>query len=55
VGLGLRFFLNRYMTLRAEMRDLIYVEKAESDNSLRNQLLFELGFSFFLPTALPES
>ncbi|WP_317987909.1 outer membrane beta-barrel domain-containing protein [Hyalangium gracile] len=55
VGIGFRFFLNRYMTLRTEVRDLVYVEKGESDNSLRNQLLFELGFSFFLPTALPES
>lgn len=55
VGVGLRFFLNRYMTLRTEVRDLIYVEKAEPENSLRNQLLFELGFSFFFPTALPES
>ncbi len=57
VGIGLRFFLNRYMTLRAEVRDLVYVEKATppTDSTLRNQLLFELGFSFFLPTALPES
>jgi len=58
VGVGFRFFLNRYMTLRAEVRDLIYPERIiqpEKDTILRNQLLFELGFSFFLPTALPES
>jgi outer membrane beta-barrel protein len=56
VGIGFRFFLNRYMTLRAEVRDLIYVEKAILPaTTLRNQLLFELGLSFFLPTALPES
>jgi outer membrane beta-barrel protein len=56
VGVGLRFFLNRYMTLRTEVRDLIYVEKAVLPaTTLRNQLLFELGFSFFIPTALPES
>lgn len=56
LGIGFRFFLNRYMTLRTEVRDLIYVEKAVSPaTTLRNQLLFELGFSFFLPTALPES
>ncbi|HYH94503.1 outer membrane beta-barrel domain-containing protein [Hyalangium sp.] len=56
VGIGFRFFLNRYMTLRTEVRDLIYVEKAILPaTTLRNQLLFELGFSFFLPTALPES
>ena len=28
VGLGFRFFLNRYMTLRTELSDLIYVEQA---------------------------
>jgi outer membrane beta-barrel protein len=55
LGIGFRFFLNHYMTLRTEVRDVVYVEKTESDNSLRNQLMFELGFSFFLPTALPES
>jgi len=56
VGVGFRFFLNRYMTLRTEVRDLIYVEKAILPaTTLRNQLLFELGVSFFLPTALPES
>lgn len=56
VGIGFRFFLNRYMTLRTEVRDLIYVEKAILPaTTLRNQLMFELGLSFFLPTALPES
>jgi outer membrane beta-barrel protein len=56
VGIGFRFFLNRHMTLRTEVRNLIYVEdRPLSATSLRNQLMFELGFSFFLPTALPES
>jgi outer membrane beta-barrel protein len=57
VGVGLRFFLNRYITLRTEVRDLIYVEKGALPDSsaLRNQLLFELGVSFFIPTVLPES
>ncbi|NOJ82013.1 outer membrane beta-barrel domain-containing protein [Myxococcus xanthus] len=49
LGVGARFFLNRWITLRTELRDLIYVEKgtADSGNYLRNQLLFELGVSFF--------
>jgi outer membrane beta-barrel protein len=56
LGVGFRFFLNRYMTLRTEVRDLVYVEQAVSPTtSLRNQLLFELGVSFFIPTVLPES
>jgi outer membrane beta-barrel protein len=48
VGVGARFFLNRWVTLRTEVRDLIYVEQSRgSDTFLRNQLLFELGVSFF--------
>ena len=56
VGVGMRFFVNRWMTVRAEFRDLIYVEKAVNPaTTLRNQLLFELGVSFFFPNAPPES
>ena len=52
VGVGMRFFVNRSMTVRAEFRDLIYVEKAVNPSTtLRNQLLFELGMSFFFPNA----
>ena len=57
VGVGFHFFLNRWITLRTELRDLIYVEKTRQagETSLRNQLLFELGVSFFFPSATPES
>jgi outer membrane beta-barrel protein len=56
VGVGMRFFVNRWMTVRTEFRDLIYVERVgESSTSLRNQFLFELGVSFFFPSANPES
>jgi outer membrane beta-barrel protein len=52
VGVGLRFFFNRWMTLRTELRDIIYVEKGRepTPNYLRNQILFELGLSFFFPS-----
>jgi len=56
VGVGMRFFVNRWVTLRTEFRDLIYVEKSVNPSQmLRNQLMFELGVSFFFPTAHPES
>ncbi|MBZ4396952.1 outer membrane beta-barrel domain-containing protein [Myxococcus faecalis] len=56
VGVGLRFFFNRWVSLRTEVRDLIYVEKSRtSDSYLRNQLMFELGVSFFFPSSNPES
>lgn len=58
VGIGFRFFFNRFMTLRLELRDLIYYEAtapgATLPGSLRNQLYFELGLSFFLPTSFTE-
>lgn len=52
VGVGLRFFFNRWVTLRTELRDLIYVEKGREPTPtyLRNQILFELGLSFFFPS-----
>lgn len=56
LGVGARFFVNRWVTVRTELRDLIYVEKSViPDQVLRNQLLFELGVSFFFPTAHHES
>lgn len=56
LGIGLHFFINRWVTLRTEFRDLIYVEKAiNPSTTLRNQLLFDLGVSFFFPSAHPDS
>ncbi|HEV3028021.1 MAG TPA: outer membrane beta-barrel domain-containing protein [Planctomycetota bacterium] len=59
VGLGMRFFLNRWLAIRAELRDVIYSESVNvptpNQSSLRNQLFFELGFSMFFPTAFSET
>ncbi|MBL8956438.1 MAG: outer membrane beta-barrel domain-containing protein [Myxococcaceae bacterium] len=49
VGAGIRFFINRFVTLRLELRDVIYYEQINT-GSVRNQLFGELGISFFLPT-----
>lgn len=58
VGLGFRFFFNRFMTLRLELRDTIYNEVGDragtTVNSVRNQLHLELGLSFFVPTTFGE-
>jgi hypothetical protein len=55
----MRFFLNRWLAVRAELRDLIYSESVNvptpNQSSLRNQLFFELGFSMFFPTAFSET
>lgn len=54
VGLGFRFFLNKFLTLRVELRDTIYYEVGFPSGSLRNQLMAEFGFSIFLPTVFQE-
>ena len=55
VGLGFRFFLNKWMTVRTELRDTIYFEKGFPNDSLRNQLMVEVGFSMFFPTIFREA
>jgi outer membrane beta-barrel protein len=58
VGVGMRFVLNRWLTVRTELRDLIYLEDfrpLRTDPYVRNQLLFELGLSLFFPTTFGES
>ncbi len=49
VSVGIRFFINRFVTVRTELRDVIYYEQLNT-GSVRNQLFGELGISFFLPT-----
>lgn len=54
-GAGMRFFLNRWLTVRGELRDLVYSETITSGSSLRNQLVFELGVSIFIPPTFGET
>lgn len=52
IGIGQRFFISESVTLRAELRDYIYradtVRLGESSSKFENQIMFELGVSFFL-------
>jgi outer membrane beta-barrel protein len=50
VHVGFRFFVNHFVCVRTELRDVIYYE-AINTGDLRNQLMVELGISFFLPTS----
>jgi outer membrane beta-barrel protein len=57
VGVGFRFFFNEWLTLRLEIRDVMYWEKNGRDTStgsFRNQLMAEFGFSMFFPTIFHE-
>jgi outer membrane beta-barrel protein len=56
-GFGFRLFMNRWLTLRTEIRDLVYQEKVLPlpATQLRQQIVFELGFSMFFPTIFTDS
>lgn len=55
VGIGFRFFINNWLCLRLELRDVLYYEEgAAGRNSFRNQLMTEVGFSLFFPTVFRE-
>jgi outer membrane beta-barrel protein len=59
VGVGFRFFLNKWLTVRLEVRDVIYYEQGvrigETQlDSVRNQLMAEFGFSMFFPTVFRD-
>jgi outer membrane beta-barrel protein len=56
VGLGLRYFINSWLVLKIEVRDLIYTETFRLDvqrteySDIQNHVMFDVGLSFFLPT-----
>ncbi|MBI3185259.1 MAG: outer membrane beta-barrel domain-containing protein [Myxococcales bacterium] len=54
LGVGMRFFANRWMAARLEIRDLLYFEDKSPGGSLRNQLLVHFGFSLFFPITFRE-
>lgn len=57
-GIGFRFFLNQWLTIRIEVRDIIYnevgIQGLTTTNSVRNQLMTELGLSMFIPTVFED-
>lgn len=54
LGVGQRYFLGRSVTLRFEVRDLVYQLDISDRSDLQNQLLFSIGLSFFLGD-MPQS
>lgn len=52
IGIGMRFFVTKFMTFRVELRDVLYGEYSQqsSTTAFRNQLMVDLGISFFFPT-----
>jgi outer membrane beta-barrel protein len=57
VGIGMRFFFNKWMTLRLELRDDIYGEKSPTPSggtAVQNQLFIDVGIGFFFPTTFHD-
>ncbi len=49
VGLGQRYFMNKWLALCVELRDNAYNEDYQSGSETVNNLLFTVGVSFFVP------
>jgi outer membrane beta-barrel protein len=57
VGIGQRYFFSRYTSLRVELRDYIYsaeIGNLGTDRQIQNQLMLEVGLSFFAGEAPKE-
>lgn len=56
VGIGFRFFCNRWLAVRTELRDLIYKENLQANTSMvRGQIMVNLGISVFFPLNFSEN
>ena len=69
IGVNMRFFITKWMTLQLGLRDYIFLDhfeptnrspthdptadeaKADADSSLINNIMFQIGLSFWLPTS----
>ncbi len=48
IGIGERVVFNDFLALRIELRDYMYAGKTLLDTEFQNQLMLEIGVSFFL-------
>jgi outer membrane beta-barrel protein len=55
LGLGTRVFVGDWGALRLEVKDYLYRASVGGENKLQQQLMVELGFSFFLLSPRPET
>lgn len=49
LGVGTRIFLNRWVVLRADLRDYIYPQERSGFSTLQNLLMLTLGVGFYYP------
>ncbi len=51
VGIGQRYFINKWLTFRAELRNYMFIEERNNASSLQNLMVVGLFVSLFLPTS----
>lgn len=51
IGVGQRYFVNRWLAVRWDIRDYIFVDQRNQESDLQNLLIFSLSLSGFLPTS----
>ena len=57
LGVGLRYFFSSWLSIKVEVRDLIYTETFQLDVSrtefsdVQNHVMFMAGVGFYLPTS----
>lgn len=49
MGIGQRYFMNRWFTLNLELKDNVYNEDYPGGSSIVNNMMFTTGVSFFIP------
>lgn len=50
-GIGQRYFLTDWLTVRAELRDYIFMDSRDNQDDIQNLLLFTVSVSGFFPTS----
>lgn len=51
VGIGQRYYINRWLTARIELRDYIFIDNRPDQSSVQNLLVFGASISGFFPTS----
>lgn len=51
VGIGQRYFINKWLTFRAELRNYMFIEDRNNASNLQNLMVVGLFASIFLPTS----
>ena len=51
IGIGQRYFLNKWLVARVELRNYVFIEERNERSSLQNLMLVSFSVSGFFPTS----